>query len=101
MTIRIVHAEQDKNTFALSVEFEGHPVDLVFEATIVGNKLKIDSLHIQGSEKNTLGTSRARRFLRAFAKLCKEMTDAETVVIQGGKRTSGAAAGRIPRPYAL
>ncbi len=66
MAITVIQPEQDGETYALTIEFEAHRVELVFEARIDGDALAIEGLHIQGVASNALGTGWTRRLLRAF-----------------------------------
>jgi RHS repeat-associated protein len=62
-----------------------------------GDTLMIDDLSIQGAGANTVGLSSTRQYARDIGKAF----GAKEVIIQGGRRTSGANPGRTPVPIRI
>lgn len=63
-----------------------------------GDTLILKRLDVQGAGANSLGIRELRGLEKAFAQEIGKHEGAKTVVIEGGKRQSGANPGRVPHP---
>ncbi len=64
----------------------------------IGNQvLHLDQLHLQGAAMNQIG----RAALWQCARELGQLFQVTTVVIQGGRRTTGKMKGQVPRPITI
>ena len=95
--------ELDGDAFAAVLATEAGPIEVVanyeFRREGRADALYLRRIHVGGPGANALRTSEARRFLRDFVTLCREMTDVQIVILEGARRTTGAKPGRTPPPW--
>lgn len=84
--------------FYLDVHKGGQPVgriDVIATLEVRGEELWLSDAHIHGLERGKLG----RDGLNALAQAIKESAGAESIVIEGGARTTGARPGHTPKRF--
>lgn len=90
--MRIV--ETDGDIVELAVTTTKGDVTIITEMTKEGDGLVLSGLHIDGPGAGSLGL----RMLRSLAAELGRQQGVNWVAISGGTRTTGANAGRRPRP---
>jgi len=91
-TPRIVDRDEDTIEYAITGR-NGSEVTVITNHRIVGDRLILEGLHIDGAGR---GTSSVRE-LREVARAVGKQNGVKEVVIRGGTRTTGANPGHIPR----
>lgn len=84
-------SERDGDTIHLSIQTEAGLVTVIADLVRLDDRLVIDGAHVEGR-----GLSRTR--IHQLAQAFGEVEDVVEVIIQGGRRTSGARPGSIPSP---
>lgn len=64
---------------------------------MVGDKLHLNGLHLQGSSAGQVGRSNMWNMAKDLGK----QFNAKEVIIQGGKRTTGKYKGTVPSPITI
>lgn len=91
-TVQIV--ERQGRTVRIVGESGRGRIEVIAEMAKEGNTLILRDAHVEGAGAGSMGTGELRAFARALGK----QQEAETVVIHGGRRTTGANPGRVPEP---
>jgi hypothetical protein len=69
-------------------------VSICAQARLARRRMVLAQTHIDGPGANQIGLAG----LRALARIAMEELDVDEIVIEGAKRTTGAAPGRVPSP---
>ena len=93
--IRIDIEEAERSTAIIAVLTPVGAIKLIAELTLVGGVLRASDAHVQGLHPGALG----RAGLNASARKLLEETGADTLVVEGASRTTGARPGRRPHPF--
>jgi hypothetical protein len=75
------------------VRFTG-VMHLLGSVSLVGRILTIDRVHVQGLRPGSLG----RSGLNAIGRKLLVEADVDTIIVQGGVRTTGCNKGKLPKP---
>jgi hypothetical protein len=94
-SVRIV--ESDGNVVELAALIDSGAVCVITEMTKVGEDLVLSKLHIDGPGVGSSGI----QTLRALARMLGRQQGVRRVIVHGGVRTTGARAGRVPRPIII
>ena len=93
--VRIEIEEVEGRTVIAAVRTPVGVLRLIAEFELQGGVLWLRGAHIQGLTPGALG----RGGLKAIAHKLLEETDARTLVVEGGVRTTGARPGRAPKRF--
>lgn len=72
-------------------------VEGIADMRLANHTLYLDGLHLQGADVNRMGRGALWECARALGRRFQ----AHTVVIQGGRRTTGKTKGKIPHPITI
>ena len=72
-------------------------IEGIADLRLINHKLYLDQLHLQGAMMNQIGRAALWQCARELGLLFQ----AHTVVIQGGRRTTGKTKGQIPAPVII
>lgn len=90
-TVRIV--EREGPTVHIVAESSKGRIEVMAEMYRRGDGLLLRNVHVEGAGPNTIGLGEVRAFVRVLA----QQHSATKVVIEGGRRTTGAIPGRFPK----
>ena len=91
--IEVVEVDGDLVLVRIATPVGG--IELIGHVSLRNRVLFVERAHIQGLSPGALG----RIGLNAIARKLMVEADAESLVIEGGTRTTGRAEGRAPRPF--
>ena len=89
--------EISDDVIVFSSKFGDEVVEGMANFKMVGDKLHLNGLHLQGSSAGKVG----RVNMWEMAKDLGKQFNAKQVIIQGGKRTTGKYKGKIPSPITI
>lgn len=89
--------ERAGDVIHIAVKTAKGEVEVVAHVAKEGNRLVLKKVHVQGSGANSLGVRELRQLEREFAQEIGKREGVKEVIIEGGKRESGANPGKIPR----
>lgn len=85
---------RDGNVVEIAAKGASGTITIITKLEKVGNSLKLSGTHIDGLGKGTSGLKE----LRTLARQLGQKYRVKEVIIEGGKRTTGANPGKIPKP---
>lgn len=89
--------EISDDVIVFSSKFGDETVEGIANFKLVGDKLHLNGLHLQGSSAGQVG----RTNMWNMAKDLGKQFNAKEVIIQGGKRTTGKYKGTVPSPITI
>lgn len=85
--------ESEADVSIIKITTPAGTIDLLSEIRLEGRIVRIDGAHIGGLSPGACG----RGGLNAIGRRLLEWADADEIVIQGGARTTGKRAGKVPK----
>ncbi len=89
--------EISDDVIVFSSKFGDEVVEGISNFKVVGNKLHLNRLHLQGSSASKIGRANLWNMAKDLGKQFK----VKEVIIQGGKRTTGKYKGTVPSPITI
>ncbi len=89
--------EISDDVIVFSSKFGDEAVEGIANFKMVGDKLHLNGLHLQGSSAGQVGRSNMWNMAKDLGK----QFNAKEVIIQGGKRTTGKYKGTVPSPITI
>ena len=99
--LEIIEQEFDENVISLKILTDEGEIEIIHAFERKGSVLYIMDLLVTGPGGKTLGYVKLRSLIRDFSNWAKERADVTEIVVQGSKRTTGAAPGRVPGPIKI
>ena len=94
-------AERDGDViYAVAQARNGEMMEIMASMRREGDTIILSGVHVQGSGSGALGTSAVGE-LRSLARDFASQEGASTLVIEGGRRSSGAGPGHVPRALVI
>lgn len=89
--------ERAGDVIHIAVKTAKGEVEVVAHVAKEGDRLVLKKLYVQGAGANSLGVRELRQLEREFAQEIGKREGVKEVIIEGGKRESGANPGKISR----
>jgi len=83
-----------EDTVLCDFETDRGAVSICARAHLARRRMVLERTHIDGPGANRIGLPG----LRALARIAMEELDVDEIVVEGARRTTGAAPGRVPTP---
>ncbi|MCA9074988.1 MAG: hypothetical protein KDA93_08150 [Planctomycetaceae bacterium] len=96
-SIDIKILEQDGTTFDIQCVIGDVTIEVISDVWLEGSELILSGVHIDGPGPGTLSPKLLREAAREFGR----QWEADRVIIRGGRRTTGAHPGHIPREIVI
>lgn len=96
MIVRIVEHDS-QGALHLQCETQEGTIEVITDVRIEAGTAYLQQLHIDGPGAGTFGVQK----LRLLAQEMSRQLGVTRLVIQGGRRTTGANPGRVPRPIVI
>ncbi len=94
----VIHEAQIPGAIWVTLRSEVGTVEVMASADLRASTVVLYQVHLGGLAPGALGAGNLRRLGQRLADFAGQSQGADYVVIIGGMRTTGAHAGRFPRP---